>query len=257
MSDISDMSGTVSESATEAAALVYVVDDDPSVRRALSRLVKSAGYGVEAYGSARDFLDHACAGHAPACVVLDVQLPDLSGLELQRELDERLPIIFLTGHGDIAMTVGAIKAGATDFLTKPVRDDDLLRAIEQALAHSVQVSNAMHELEVLLGRVGRLTVREREVMNLIVLGRLNKQVACELGTVEKTVKAHRARVMQKMEVGSLAELVRIVDKIAVASVTRNPFSPQVPHTSAPHVAREDTRARIRDQGPIPRAPAVS
>lgn len=257
MSATGGINGAMSEAATQAAALVYVVDDDPSVRRALTRLVKSAGYGVEAYGSAREFLDHACAGHVPACVVLDVQLPDLSGLELQRELDERLPIIFLTGHGDIAMTVGAIKAGATDFLTKPVRDDDLLRAIEQALAHSVQVSSAMHELEVLRSRVGRLTVREREVMNLIVLGLLNKQVACELGTVEKTVKAHRARVMQKMEVGSLAELVRIADKIAVATVARNPFSPQAPHTNEPHVVRGASRERIRDQGPIPRAPAVS
>jgi FixJ family two-component response regulator len=220
-----------------SAALVYVVDDDPSVRRALTRLIRSAGHEVEAYGSAREFLAHAVVERTPACVVLDVQLPDLSGLELQRELDARLPIIFLTGHGDIAMTVGAIKAGATDFLTKPVDDDDLLRAIDHALTRSVEVSKSMHELEVLRSRVGRLTVREREVMNLIVLGLLNKQVACELGTVEKTVKAHRARVMQKMEVGSLAELVRIADKVAVAC--------------------ESTADGIRDQGPIPPTPAVS
>ncbi|AMV41802.1 MULTISPECIES: response regulator transcription factor [Paraburkholderia] len=207
---------------SEAAALVYVVDDDPSVRRALTRLVRSAGHEVEAYGSAREFLAHACGERTPACVVLDVQLPDLSGLELQRELDARLPIVFLTGHGDIAMTVGAIKAGATDFLTKPVRDDDLLRAIDLALARSVEVSKSIHELEELRSRVGRLTVREREVMNLVVLGRLNKQVACELGTVEKTVKAHRARVMQKMEVSSLAELVRIADKVAVTNPPTTP-----------------------------------
>jgi len=207
---------------SEAAALVYVVDDDPSVRRALTRLVRSAGHEVEAYGSAREFLAHACGERTPACVVLDVQLPDLSGLELQRELDARLPIVFLTGHGDIAMTVGAIKAGATDFLTKPVRDDDLLRAIDLALARSVEVSKSIHELEELRSRVGRLTVREREVMNLVVLGRLNKQVACELGTVEKTVKAHRARVMQKMEVSSLAELVRIADKVAVTNPPATP-----------------------------------
>ncbi|ALP63707.1 response regulator transcription factor [Paraburkholderia caribensis] len=207
---------------SEAAALVYVVDDDPSVRRALTRLVRSAGHEVEAYGSAREFLGHACGERTPACVVLDVQLPDLSGLELQRELDARLPIVFLTGHGDIAMTVGAIKAGATDFLTKPVRDDDLLRAIDLALARSVEVSKSIHELEELRSRVGRLTVREREVMNLVVLGRLNKQVACELGTVEKTVKAHRARVMQKMEVSSLAELVRIADKVAVTTPPTTP-----------------------------------
>ncbi|WP_343657223.1 response regulator transcription factor [Paraburkholderia caribensis] len=207
---------------SEAAALVYVVDDDSSVRRALTRLVRSAGHEVEAYGSAREFLAHACGERTPACVVLDVQLPDLSGLELQRELDARLPIVFLTGHGDIAMTVGAIKAGATDFLTKPVRDDDLLRAIDLALARSVEVSKSIHELEELRSRVGRLTVREREVMNLVVLGRLNKQVACELGTVEKTVKAHRARVMQKMEVSSLAELVRIADKVAVTNPPTTP-----------------------------------
>ncbi|MEM5341131.1 response regulator transcription factor [Paraburkholderia azotifigens] len=236
------------------AALVYVVDDDPSVRRALMRLIRSAGHEVEAYGSAREFLAHADVERTPACVVLDVQLPDLSGLELQRELDARLPIIFLTGHGDIAMTVGAIKAGATDFLTKPVHDDDLLRAIDQALTRSVEVSKSAHELEVLRSRVGRLTVREREVMNLIVLGLLNKQVACELGTVEKTVKAHRARVMQKMEVGSLAELVRIADKVAVAT---NPHHAVGPHAEVSAVACESTAEGIRDQGPIPPTSAVS
>ncbi|BCF87639.1 MULTISPECIES: response regulator [Paraburkholderia] len=242
----------------EAAALVYVVDDDPSVRRALTRLIRSAGHEVEAYGSAREFLEHACGERTPACVVLDVQLPDLSGLELQRELDARLPIVFLTGHGDIAMTVGAIKAGATDFLTKPVRDDDLLRAIDLALARSVEVSKSIHELEELRSRVGRLTVREREVMNLVVLGRLNKQVACELGTVEKTVKAHRARVMQKMEVGSLAELVRIADKVAVANHAHAAnHLPEPPHVHSSADASEPASGRIRDQGPIPPTPAVS
>lgn len=242
----------------EAAALVYVVDDDPSVRRALTRLIRTAGHEVEAYGSAREFLEHACGERTPACVVLDVQLPDLSGLALQRELDARLPIVFLTGHGDIAMTVGAIKAGATDFLTKPVRDDDLLRAIDLALARSVEVSKSIHELEELRSRVGRLTVREREVMNLVVLGRLNKQVACELGTVEKTVKAHRARVMQKMEVGSLAELVRIADKVAVANHAHAAnHLPEPPHAHSSADASEPASGRIRDQGPIPPTPAVS
>jgi FixJ family two-component response regulator len=242
----------------EAAALVYVVDDDPSVRRALTRLVRLAGHEVEAYGSAREFLEHACGERTPACDVLDVQLPDLSGLELQRELDARLPIVFLTGHGDIAMTVGAIKAGATDFLTKPVRDDDLLRAIDLALARSIEVSKSIHELEELRSRVGRLTVREREVMNLVVLGRLNKQVACELGTVEKTVKAHRARVMQKMEVGSLAELVRIADKVAVANHAHAAnHLPEPPHAHSSADASEPASGRIRDQGPIPPTPTVS
>jgi FixJ family two-component response regulator len=244
-----------------AQGLVYVVDDDASVRRALTRLVTAAGYEVQAYGSAQDFLANVCVEPVPACVVLDVQLPDLSGLELQSRLDARLPIIFLTGHGDIAMTVGAIKAGATDFLTKPVREDDLLRAIRQAQARSVEVAKTMRELDELRSRVDRLTVREREVMNLIVLGLLNKQVASELGTVEKTVKAHRARVMQKMEAGSLAELVRIADKVATAQALQHSSDARDQLSSGPIMGRrasfEPSFERIRDQGPIPPASTVS
>ncbi|MFC0691646.1 response regulator transcription factor [Paraburkholderia humisilvae] len=211
-------------------ATVYVVDDEASVRRALTRLIQAAGYRVAAYGAADEFLARVPVGgldaglsheEGPACIVLDVQMPGLSGLELQRELPASLPIIFLTGHGDIAMTVGALKAGAADFLTKPVRDTDLLRAIEQALARSADALQSLRELHELRSRVERLTPREREVMDLVVLGRLNKQVACELGTVEKTVKAHRARVMQKMEVSSLAELVRVADKVARAGATHS------------------------------------
>jgi FixJ family two-component response regulator len=158
------------------------------------------------------------ADACPACVVLDIQLPDLNGLELARELDAALPIIFITGHGDIAMGVGAMKAGATDFLPKPVSDTDLLRAIEQALARAVQTRVIRHELDSLRGRVERLTPREREVMALVVTGLLNKQVASELGTVEQTIKAHRRRVMAKMEATSLAQLIRIADKVGISGV---------------------------------------
>ncbi|HVE06214.1 MAG TPA: response regulator [Paraburkholderia sp.] len=220
----------MSDAQYEPVATVYVVDDEESVRRALTRLVRAAGYRVEAYGLAREFLQQVAAqrcaalhaSRGPACVVLDVQMPELSGLELQRELDATLPAVFLTGHGDIAMTVGALKAGATDFLTKPVRDADLLHAIGQALARSAEAVRHQHELHELQSRLERLTPREREVMQLVVLGRLNKQVACELGTVEKTVKAHRARVMQKMEVSSLAELVRVADKVALVGAASKP-----------------------------------
>jgi FixJ family two-component response regulator len=200
---------------TDSDSLVFVVDDDDSVRRALARLIQSAGYRVETFGSAHAFLDRLRADTCPACLVLDIQLPDLSGLELQRELHAALPIIFITGYGDIPMTVGAMKAGATDFLPKPVSDTDLLRAIGQALASAAQTHAVRCELDVIRLRLGRLTPREREVMALVVTGRLNKQVAGELGTVEKTIKAHRARVMAKMEVTSLAELVRVADKVGL------------------------------------------
>ncbi|EIM95854.1 two component LuxR family transcriptional regulator [Paraburkholderia hospita] len=203
---------------TDSASLVFVVDDDDSVCRALARLIQSAGYRVETFGSARAFLNRMPADDCPACLVLDIQLPDLSGLELARELDPALPIIFITGHGDIAMGVGAMKAGATDFLPKPVSDTDLLRAIKQALARAVQTRAIRHELDSLRGRVERLTPREREVMALVVTGLLNKQVASELGTVEQTIKAHRRRVMAKMEATSLAQLIRIADKVGISGV---------------------------------------
>ncbi|CAB3799241.1 response regulator transcription factor [Pararobbsia alpina] len=202
---------------TDSRLQVFVVDDDESVCRALGRLIKSAGYCVETFGSASAFLDRVQAYTCPACVVLDIQLPDLNGLELQRELDATLPIVFITGHGDISMTVDAMKAGATDFLPKPVRDTDLLRAVEQALERAVQAYTIQCELDAIHCRLGRLTPREREVMALVVTGRLNKQVAGDLGTVEKTIKAHRARVMAKMEVTSLAQLVRVADRIGLGA----------------------------------------
>jgi FixJ family two-component response regulator len=206
---------------TDSALLVYLVDDDDSVRRALSRLIQSAGYRVETFGSARAFLDRVPADACPACLVLDIELPDLSGLELARELNAALPIIFITGHGDIAMGVGAMKAGATDFLPKPVSDTDLLRAIDQALACAVRMRATRLEFDSLRDRVERLTPREREVMSLVVIGLLNKQVASELGTVEQTIKVHRRRVMAKMEVTSLAQLIRIADKVGLSGVAHS------------------------------------
>ncbi|MBU7435866.1 response regulator transcription factor [Paraburkholderia fungorum] len=200
---------------TESDSLVFVVDDDDSVRRALTRLIHSAGYRVEAFGNARAFLQRLREVDSPACLILDVQLPDLDGLALQRELNAVLPIIFVTGHGDIAMTVGAMKAGASDFLAKPVNDCDLLQAIEAAFERVAEIRAARCELDAIRVRLGTLTPREKEVMALVVTGRLNKQVAGELGTVEKTIKAHRARVMAKMEVTSLAQLVRVADKVGL------------------------------------------
>jgi FixJ family two-component response regulator len=194
---------------------VFLVDDDPSVRRALARLIKSAGYQVQTFVSAREFLDKMPDANVIACLVLDVRMPGLSGIDLQHELrltNLVLPIIFITGYGDIPTTVKAMRAGAVDFLPKPVRDKELLRAIEQALARAVRDRARSDEAKVIQSRVEKLTPREREVMSLVVKGWLNKQIACELGTVEKTIKVHRARVMQKMEVDSVAELVRLAER---------------------------------------------
>lgn len=202
-----------------AAPTVFLVDDDASVRKALTRLVRSAGYDAEAFASARDFLDNSRLGaRGAACLVLDVRMPGLNGLDLQHELQAAntpLPIIFITGHGDIPMSVKAMKAGAVDFLPKPVKDKDLLRAIEQALARASHDLAERRELEDVHRRVKSLTPREFEVMTLVVRGLLNKQIANELGTVEKTVKVHRARVMEKMEAQSLADLVRIAERVGI------------------------------------------
>ncbi|UXU85289.1 response regulator transcription factor [Burkholderia sp. S-53] len=201
----------------DPASVVFIVDDDPPVRHALSRLVWSAGYRGESFDSARAFLAAADPMNYPACLLLDLQLPDMSGLELQRELNAALPIIFITGHGDIGTTVDAMKAGAADFLPKPVCDTVLLDAIRRALERSAQMGERRRELASLQVRVDRLTPREREVMALIVTGRLNKQVADDLGIAEKTIKIHRARVMEKMEAASLADLVRFADKVGVGA----------------------------------------
>lgn len=199
----------------DATPVVFVVDDDVSVRRALTRVIRSAGYRVEAFESAREFLSHAHADDCAACLLLDVELPDLNGLELQRELNAisaPVSVIFISGHGDIAMTVSAMRAGALDFLVKPVGDTALLAAIENALRHASDARANRIEIDSIRDRLERLTPREREVLALVVEGHLNKQVACKLGTAEKTIKVHRARVMDKMGAHSLAELVRINDK---------------------------------------------
>ena len=197
---------------------VFLIDDDSSVRRALTRLIKSAGYPVLAFASAGEFLENNVPSDGPACLVLDIRMPGLSGLDLQGELQKRdsiLPIIFITGHGDIPMSVQAMKAGAVDFLPKPVKDKELLHAIEQALARAGRENADRGEIADIRRRSVTLTPREREVMELVVTGMINKQIAYELGTVEKTIKIHRARVMEKMKAGSLAELVRIAERIGI------------------------------------------
>lgn len=204
---------------SEAETTVFVVEDDPSYRRAIERLIRSVGHSVVAFGSAPEFL-HSTRPDDPACLVLDVRLPGLSGLDLQRELADRhihIPIIFITGHGDIPMTVQAMRAGAVEFLTKPFRDQELLDAIRLALERDRATRTQRVEMIELRHRVEQLTPRERTVMHLVVQGRLNKQIATDLGTTEKTIKVHRGRVMQKMQASSVADLVRMAAKLADAN----------------------------------------
>jgi len=198
--------------------VVFVVDDDRSVRDSLRRLITSLGMTVEVFPTAQEFLA-APRGEAPACLILDVRLPGLSGLDLQQELartNATLPIIFLTGHGDIPMSVRAMKAGAIEFLTKPFREQDLLDAIRQAIDRDRAARTERHELAELRRRYDTLTPRERDVMAGVVAGLLNKQIASELGTAEATVKEQRAQVMLKMRAGSVAELVRSAGRLAIA-----------------------------------------
>jgi FixJ family two-component response regulator len=200
------------------SGLVYVVDDDATFRTAIERRLKLAGFDVATYGSALDLLDCLPKDEQQGCILLDVQIPGFSGPELQSrllELGSSLPIVFLTGHADTATTVRAIKAGAEDVLTKPVSSAQLIDAIERALASQSQARSLRGKLDGLRALLALLTPRERQVFDLIVRGRINKQIGYDLGTTERTVKAHRHQVMVKMQVSSLAELVSIAERLGV------------------------------------------
>lgn len=214
---------------TDETATVFLVDDDASVVRALSRLLRASGHQISAFGSPQEFL--ACHDPAtPGCVVLDLAMPGLNGLELQNALlasGSQRPIIFVTGHADVPSSVRAMKAGAVDFLTKPVNADDLLAAVGRAIERDRLMRQARAELQALGERLARLTPREREVMLLVVAGRLNKQIAADLGTVEKTVKVHRSRMMEKLEVRSVADLVRMTERMGLGAAPP-PSAPRSP-----------------------------
>jgi FixJ family two-component response regulator len=198
--------------------IVFVVDDDPLVRDSIADLLGSAGFAVQTFGSATEFI-HAKPPDMPACLILDVELPDLSGLDLQTELAKariEVPIIFLTGHGDIPMSVRAMKAGAMEFLTKPCREQELFDAVKQALVRAGEFRKQRAETLELRERLGTLTPRERQVFALVVTGLLNKQIAGEIGTTEFTIKVHRGRVMHKMHAASLADLVRMAEKLEIS-----------------------------------------
>jgi FixJ family two-component response regulator len=202
---------------TEEQPIVYVVDDDPSVRKALERLLRSAGHEAKTFASALEFLEFSHPD-APGCLVLDIRMPKLSGLELQKHLAEKgisFPIIFITGHGTVPASVRAFKAGAVDFLQKPIEDMELLNAVCRGIEKHRRLRQEQKEMKTLRFRLETLTPREREVFGLVVSGMLNKQVAFDLGTTEKTIKVHRARVMDKMGAQSFADLVRFAEKLGI------------------------------------------
>jgi FixJ family two-component response regulator len=196
---------------------VFLVDDDPSVRKALTRLIQSAGFMAMSFACADEFLDHE-RPDAPSCLILDLQLPGCSGLDLQEKLHQDhvlLPVIFVTGHGDIPLTVRAMKAGAIDFLSKPFDESDLLSAVRQAIARDTAQRAERLDVSRIQKRIDSLSPREKEVLAHVVSGQLNKQIAHDLGITEKTIKVHRGQVMRKMGVASLAELVRMAERVGI------------------------------------------
>jgi RNA polymerase sigma factor (sigma-70 family) len=203
---------------SEPESIVFVVDDDPSVRSAIERLIGTVGLQVQLFGSAQEFLASKLP-KVPSCLVLDIRLPGISGLALQRQLAEanvQIPIIFITAHSDVPMTVRAMKAGAVEFLTKPFRDQDLLDAIHSALERDRGRRQQEAELVVLSEHFESLSPREREVVSMVVSGMLNKQIAAQIGTAENTVKVHRSRAMEKMQANSLADLVKMIQRLQVS-----------------------------------------
>jgi two-component system, LuxR family, response regulator FixJ len=202
---------------TEPQPTVFVIDDDASMRRALSYLLEAAGYKVETYSSAETFLTRENYGGV-GCIILDVRMPGLSGMELQEKLIRsayRMPIIFLTGHGEVTMGVQAMKKGAVDFLTKPCDDEQLLAAIHRAIEIGIQTRGHFEEAKEILSRIGLLTPREKEILRYVIAGMLNKQIALKLGIAEITVKIHRGRIMEKLSAESVADLVRMAAKIGM------------------------------------------
>ena len=202
----------------ETGATIFVVDDDAAVRRSVTRLLRSAGWNAEVFASAGDLLERAPIT-GPGCVLLDVNMPGMSGLELQERMAEAgipLPVVFLTGKGDIPMSVHAMKHGAVDFLVKPVEESVLFQALEQAIRRQAAEAATRHHRDSIMARLALLSDREREVLERVLQGRLNKQIAFEMGIAEKTVKAHRGRVMEKMEAHTIAELVHLCDSVGIA-----------------------------------------
>jgi RNA polymerase sigma factor (sigma-70 family) len=210
---------------SDPACMVFVIDDDPLVRDSIADVLGSAALPVQTFGSAAEFMGSR-RPEVPACLILDVQLPGLNGLDFQMELRKaaiEIPIVFITGHGDIPMSVRAIKAGALEFLTKPIRGQELIDAVRQALVRDREFRESRSATSELRERLATLTPRERQVLALVVAGLLNKQIAGELGTSEMTVKAHRGRVMRKMRAGSLADLVRMAERLKISPQPPGPL----------------------------------